>query len=876
VITVLLVLAAHAEGTSEVGLSQRLVPATVLHVDVLDPSERVTWTAVVVDGLGFETPITAVIEAPDGSDLGVIDSGELLPYVGVGTYVIRPVGEDAYGPPLDDADPSDSGPPDGAIDPIDDFDVSVTGVPIEEGRLWTTRWRFDAGLFREASSFTGSVYVLADGGEPGRDTVVELLADGLAGNEYDLLANALGATLEADASVTADGHSVPQPSWMLRDGLPIYLSPPSAALYNPVVPQVSAARPTCDAIAPGLVVGGVSFESDVTGVAHLICDADADGVLDPTSPADVHVIGAAVLGLNTLTVTGIAPDGSVYPEGLHECIIRLTTGEVHYAAEDIETSFEGLRLFRVAADGGRLGLPMFWDDELVQAAAVVMPDGDTSLERSGSEGMASGDYAELARPNDNARAWGDWSSRSKGQATYLDTWTYVYADDSVPFELAFVSAGLDSDGDGVGDAEESCVYGSDRYAVDSDRDGIDDGVEILLAGSDPTSVDSDGDGVLDPFEIGDPAAPRDTDGDGLSDVADDDDDGDGLPTRDEDWDGDGDPSNDDTDRDGVPDHRDADDDGDGLETLLEDVDGDGDPRDDDSDDDGAPNHRDPDDDGDGIPTRIEDVNGDGIYVDDADGDGVPNHLDPDDDHDGVSALEEDPLGSGLDTDGDGLPDFADADDDGDGVPTLDEGTGDVDGDGRRDFQDDDDDDDGLTGLEEDHDGDGDPRTDDSDGDGVADWRDDDDDDDGIPTRREDPDRDGSPCCDDPDLDGIVSYLDIDDDGDGVPTRLEDHDGDGDASTDDTDRDGLPDPYDLDDDGDGTLTIDEDPNGDGLPENDDTDRDGRPDYIDPDDDGDGLASQFEIGDLDGDGIPDREDPDDESNSCVMMVGNTIRN
>ncbi|MFT5460698.1 MAG: hypothetical protein ACI9K2_007218, partial [Myxococcota bacterium] len=865
-----LVLAAFAEGTDELGATQRLGPATLLKVDILSPGERAVWTAAVIDGLGRDTPVDVEVEAPDGSDLGVYSSGEVLPYVGTGTYLLRPVGVDAYGPPALEDDPADSGPPDGVIDPITEFDVTVSGSPAGEGRLWSSRWRFDTGFFREAYALTGSVFVLADGGGPGRDTVIELAADGLAGNEYVLHANAVGATLDADPAITADGHSVPQSDWTLRDGLPIYLNPPSVASYNPVVPRVSAAMPSCEAIAPGVASGGVSFESDVSGVAHVICDANGDGVLDPTSPEDVHVLGPAVDGLNLLPVSGFTPDGSPYPVGDHQCVVRLTTGEVHYAAEDIETSFEGVRLFRVAADGSRLGIPMFFDDSLVQDAAVVMPDDGTSAERSGPLGLDSGVHADAAVPNVNARAWGNWTSRSKGQASYLDTWTFVHSDDSVPFDLVIVPPELDSDRDGVGDAEEACIHGSDRFSSDTDRDGVPDGVEILLAGSDPTSVDSDGDGVPDPFEIGDLEAPRDTDGDGLSDAADDDDDGDGLPTRDEDPDGDGDPTNDDSDGDGLPDHRDADDDGDGLLTALEDVDGDGDVRNDRSDGDGLPDYRDPDDDGDGMPTAIEDIDGDGVWDDDADGDGLPNHLDRNDDNDGIPAANEDPLGAGIDTDLDGVPDFADADDDGDGVPSADEGTGDVDGDGRRDFQDADDDDDGVPGIDEDHDGDGDPRTDDTDGDGVADWLDPDDDDDGIPTLREDPDRDGTPCCDDPDGDGLLSYLDPDDDGDHVLSALEDHDGDGDPSTDDTDGDGQPDPYDVDDDGDGILTVDEDPNGDGDPSNDDTDRDGMPDHADADDDGDGLPTIREVGDTDGDGVPDYRDSDDDGDGIPTAV------
>ena len=58
----------------------------------------------------------------------------------------------------------------------------------------------------------------------------------------------------------------------------------------------------------------------------------------------------------------------------------------------------------------------------------------------------------------------------------------------------------DSDGDGIPDAEETDVYGTDPQRPDSDGDGLSDGDEILL-GTDPKNPDTDGDGILDGDEI---------------------------------------------------------------------------------------------------------------------------------------------------------------------------------------------------------------------------------------------------------------------------------------------------------------------------------------------------------------------------------------
>jgi len=67
----------------------------------------------------------------------------------------------------------------------------------------------------------------------------------------------------------------------------------------------------------------------------------------------------------------------------------------------------------------------------------------------------------------------------------------------------------------------------------------------------------------------------------------------------------------------------------------------------------------------------------------------------------------------------------------------------------------------VASMDEDIDGDGDPRNDDTDGDNLPDFLDNDDDGDGVPTRLEDLNGDGDPKNDDSDGDGIPNYLDPD-------------------------------------------------------------------------------------------------------------------
>jgi hypothetical protein len=89
-------------------------------------------------------------------------------------------------------------------------------------------------------------------------------------------------------------------------------------------------------------------------------------------------------------------------------------------------------------------------------------------------------------------------------------------------------AQADSDGDGLFDADETGVYGTNPYVYDTDGDGSGDGEEVYY-GSNPRAaggstgtagIDSDGDGLFDTDETsvyGTSASVYDSDGDGVGD-----------------------------------------------------------------------------------------------------------------------------------------------------------------------------------------------------------------------------------------------------------------------------------------------------------------------------------------------------------------------
>ncbi len=390
---------------------------------------------------------------------------------------------------------------------------------------------------------------------------------------------------------------------------------------------------------------------------------------------------------------------------------------------------------------------------------------------------------------------------------------------------SLVDSFVDSDADG----EPDCID------ADDDNDGISDLDEVLI-GSDPVDQDSDGDGLSDGLELGgDPAAPLDSDSDGLADLLDDDDDDDGLPTADEEAG--------DMDQDGLPNHLDSDSDGDGFGDGYEglgDPDGDGVPNYLDTDSDGNGSSDSDDGDGDldldGIPDFLDVDDGDGPGAD-ADGDGLSNGeeaqlgtdpQDPDSDGDGLDDGTEIPNSAiPPDSDGDALIDALDGDDDGDGISTQSERSEDVDGDG-------------LDDLDVDGDGVDNHLDEDSDGDELSDLL----------------EGDG-----DFDEDGVPDYLDSDADGDGIADAIE--------GAEDGDGDGVIDAYDLDSDDDGFLDEEE---GEG-----DLDGDGILNFRDLDVDGDGRADSVEgDGDDDEDGTPNWLDPDDSDGPSADADGDGLSN
>jgi len=809
---------------------QGLRNETSVWADVLDEDEFAVWcTAQDVDDIQ--------VFAPDGSSIGTFAPGDRIDFDTAGVYKFDIPGH------IYDTIPGFS-----TVTAKFPWDIQVfstscglTGTSLcptgmggngdvdrgdaceENGRIYSTRWVFNTGSFLQGAATDASYFARVPGGSPDQWAVIELALGGLSGFVYELIGNRVGVTGHGGRSVFGrfKNSGGEYETRSARPEFSMYLNPPQDADYQVTTPErpdvtVSSGAQGCtQEISPGQDPPVTfSWESNVEGTYQFICDLDDDETFDITTDDDVLVNGILNVGENSFEWRGFDNEGEPIRSGTIDnpevinCVLRLTVGEFHYVGEDMETSFEGLRIFEVTRDLDdsiiRSSLNMFWNDQALQPYAVTLENpppretlpwsGPFSAVTSGPLGLVSGDPLDPAVPyvqdingdivlwegeTGNARAWGNFdrglncswcesgcegdpdpgppegchpdtqpkdqgSGNGKGNAAFLDTYTWLEAADSDPIILLSIGT-RDLDDDGLTDWEEACNTNTDYEDCDTDDDSIND-------------LEETGSGLS-----------RDTDGDTIADALDPDDDGDCIETIDEVLNGvpgDGtdctDPTDIFTDSNATPDRLDDDDDGDTVLTIEEGVCEDDVFTPQNTDDDAFPDHLDPDDDGDSIPTEDEDVE----IVND----------DPTDD----------------DTDDDGTPNYLDVDDDGDCILTIDE----------------------------------------------------------------DLDEDSDPTDDDFDFDDVVNYLDPDDDGDTVPTRIE---GDCDESGDepeytewDTDEDEDPDHLDVNDDGDARDTIDEDPNDNDDPTDDDSDGDRIPDYLDADD------QDGPLGDRDNDGVPNRDD------------------
>jgi len=820
---------AAGEGTQEIGKNHDLYTTTLLGVDILNVGEVIN-ISVGKDIAPSTSTVQVIVKDPSGAHV----TGS--PF-SVGYYVNGRKGYLYYPGKL---------PPATITNPlkvvtkttgkytvqfscllgyVDPFDITVTPntttkvtppKPALPGRLHSSKWSFNANYY--SAKTNANIYILAPLAG-GADFTWLLQFRGLAGYTFDLSANSVG--LPAPKSNTSQKRSLasaPQPEY------DVYLNLPAKAKGGSTAPALAgfkwAGKGSCAEAYPGMQ-GVFSFGSSMAASYQLVLDTDKDGKYDPGTDK-VVLTGKAKQGINNVTWNAKDSLGVPVTPGSYKAGLSLLTGAVHFVADDIETSNPGLRFFKVnppKATTTPASALMYWDDTRINTYPAMAIKPASTL----ATGLASGAFGTTALCSKsgvigaNAHCWGNFSGTGPGDNTYIDTWAYAHQVSDIT-AITVGNPKADDDGDGLTNALECRIHGTDPKKKDTDGDGISDKVEVG-SGTDATKKDTDGDGIDDGVE--------DKDKDGVVDA------GEMDPTK---VDSDGDGINDgveDKDRDGVVDAGETDPtkkdtDGDGIDDGVEDKDKDG------VVDAGETNPLSKDSDGDGLADGVEDADKDGVVdagetdptKEDTDGDGLKDGVEDANGDAKVSAGETDPIKA--DTDGDGLKD----------------GVEDANKDGKY-----------AKGTETD------PLSKDTDGDGLIDgWVDADKDKKKSMKEGEDLDLDGTVDATETDprlmdtdkggesdgsevlktgnnpLDPKDDYVDTD--GDGVVDKLEDKNGNGKLDPGETD------PKKKDTDGDGISDGVEDINKNGK-------RDaGETDPTKKDSDGDGLDDGLEDADRDG--------------------------
>jgi hypothetical protein len=176
----------------------------------------------------------------------------------------------------------------------------------------------------------------------------------------------------------------------------------------------------------------------------------------------------------------------------------------------------------IATDGTGLWVVIWQSDEPLDGLGS---DADLLVARSEDGGATwsapvransdaasdSGDDVDPALASDRAGAW---------LVTWGSTDPLGGSIGAEPDVLVAVGVGRDRDSDGLSDAAEINLYGSDPDSPDSEADGLPDGDEVILYGSDPVANDSDLDQIGDWEEVflyGSAPTSVDTDADTLGD-----------------------------------------------------------------------------------------------------------------------------------------------------------------------------------------------------------------------------------------------------------------------------------------------------------------------------------------------------------------------
>ena len=215
-------------------------------------------------------------------------------------------------------------------------------------------WFICVKLFNKCKSF----YAMIQTGPNGESAVVEMKTDGLSGYVYSIVANSIGVE-------GANSKSVPSSNFDFTSEHPIYINPPEVSTYSVITPEIASFEAVAessnqtvegceDLVYEGVLSLDVVYESNVEGRYQFVCDLNEDGILDGTDSTDLLLVGDAIIGENTINWNGENNQGQTVTSGDYECELLITVGDFHYIGEDIETFYNGLRLFFVDENLNRI------------------------------------------------------------------------------------------------------------------------------------------------------------------------------------------------------------------------------------------------------------------------------------------------------------------------------------------------------------------------------------------------------------------------------------------------------------------------------------------------------------------------------------------
>ncbi|MCA9524220.1 MAG: hypothetical protein KC609_24800 [Myxococcales bacterium] len=520
---------AAAEGTAQLGSTQRPKTEMTFMVDVLTAGEVLNIAAGDSEALGDATlVITVTVTDPDGGQQSFALCRELLPpllgctTLGIGLGQNRPgflgnaslpgtvnnplrittTKAGVYKVTFASTRTDSIGPFDITVTPNTQTAVVPASPPGGRGRLFSQRWLIDVGTFAMGGATDTDLYLLVPlFGD--RDVTVRARFTGFNGNDFSIVANGVGLPdTFAGTSQPFSALGGDPPTTVPELGLSMYLTYPGIAkggsLANVTATAVKGSVGECTVAFPG-EDATFRFDVDVEAPYVFIVDTNKDGVYSLTE--DRVFRGSTAVGTNTIVWDGKDVGGAALAVGEVHARLFLLDGPTHLVLGDTETVKPGLRLFAVD-DAGSIDTPrplaMRWDDTaLTNDTSGNVHPGPITTPVGGVDSGSLADAPICGGDTPNAHCWGNFVQGGPGDLAFVDTWTAA-SEVRVDFTLQIVDPDADPDVDQLTNREE-CVAGTKLDDPDTDKGGVKDGVEVKQDKTDPLNGGDDlhcGDGIL--------------------------------------------------------------------------------------------------------------------------------------------------------------------------------------------------------------------------------------------------------------------------------------------------------------------------------------------------------------------------------------------